>query len=264
MGYEESREKKKRALIIILVIILFVICASGVVYLVWNWYNNYMAKNIYDGLSQQYVSQAEPEAEDDTPQLVDNPIDFEALKKVNSDIYAWIQVPNTVIDYPILQNEQDDYYLRRSIYKKYLLAGCIFTNTVNAKDFSDPVTCVYGHNMRDDTMFYMLHNFEDKEFFDENEYFYIYTPGHKYTYRIVSALKYDNRRITTVYDFSQESEILSYQYSILNPKFELFNSREDITLDKDSKIVTLSTCFANQPAYRYLVNGVLISDELTN
>lgn len=261
MDYEESREKKKKILIIILVIILFLICASGVVYLVWNWYNNYMAQSIYDQLNQQYVS--EQTLEDETPELVENPIDFESLQKINSDIYAWITVPNTVIDYPILQNEQDDYYLRRSIYKKYLLAGSIFSNDVNSKDFSDPVTLVYGHNMRDDTMFYMLHNFEDKEFFDNNEYFYIYTPGHKFTYRIVSALKYDNRRITTVYDFSLESEIQDFHYSILNPKFELFNSR-DIELTTDSKIVTLSTCFANQPEYRYLVNGVLISDEPTN
>ena len=81
MGYEESREKKKKALIIVLVIMLFVICAAGVVYLVWNWYNNYMAQSIYDGLSQQYVSQVE-EQEDDTPQLADNPIDFDALKKI--------------------------------------------------------------------------------------------------------------------------------------------------------------------------------------
>lgn len=261
MDYEEKKDKKKKALLIILIIVLFVICASGVVYLAWNWYNNYMAKNIYDGLSQQYVSEYNEPA-DNTPELIDNPIDFNALKQVNSDIYAWIQVPNTVIDYPILQNEQDDYYLRRSIYKKYLLAGCIFSNRVNSKDFSDPVTCVYGHNMRDDTMFYMLHYFEEKEFFDANEYFYIYTPGHKYTYRIVSALKYDNRRITTVYDFSKPEEIEEFHYSILNPKFELFNSR-DIPLTTDSKIVTLSTCFPNQPAYRYLVNGVLISDELT-
>ena len=139
MGYEESREKKKKVLIVILVIMLFMVCATGVVYLVWNWYNNYMAQNIYDGLSQQYVSQVEEE-EEDTPQLADNPVDFEALKKINSDVYAWVQMPGTVIDYPILQNEQDDYYLRRSIYKKYLLAGCIFSNDCNAKDFSDPVT----------------------------------------------------------------------------------------------------------------------------
>ncbi len=257
MNYENSRNKAKKAIIIIVVIILFLLCACGVVYLVWNAYNNYMAQNIYNNLNEQYVNEVE-----ETPELLENPIDFESLQKINSDVYAWIKVPGTIIDYPILQNEQDDYYLRRSIYKKYLLAGTIFSNKCNAKDFSDPVTLVYGHNMRDDTMFYMLHNYEDKEFFDKNEYFYIYTPGHKLTYRIVSALKYDNRRITTVYDFTQESEIRDFQYSILTPKFELFNSR-DITLNTESKIVTLSTCFANQPEYRYLVNGVLISDEPT-
>ncbi len=262
MSREKSAENKKKSLMIILIVILFIICATGVVYLVWNIYNNYMAKNIYDGLSQQYVSQAEPEVEE-TPVLIDNPIDFNSLQAINSDIYAWIQLPGTEIDYPILQNEETDYYLSRSIYKKYLFAGCIFTNKVNAKDFSDPVTCIYGHNMRDGSMFRALHKFKEKEFFDKNEFFYIYTPGHKYTYKIVSALKYDNRRITAVYDFTQESEILSFQYSIMNPKFELFNSREDVTLSAESKIVTLSTCISGQSAYRYIVNGVLISDELT-
>ncbi len=258
MNNGKSQSKVKKALIIILVIILFLLCACGVVYLVWNVYNNYMAQSIYDNLNEQYVNEVEQE----TPELIENPIDFKSLQEINSDVYAWIKVPGTVIDYPILQNEQDDYYLRRSIYKKYLLAGTIFSNKCNSKDFSDPVTLIYGHNMRDDTMFYMLHYFEDKEFFDNNEYFYIYTPGHKFTYRIVSALKYDNRRITTVYDFTKESEIRDFQYSILTPKFELFNSR-DISLNEESKIVTLSTCFANQPEYRYLVNGVLISDEPT-
>ncbi|MGN1480003.1 MAG: class B sortase, partial [Acutalibacteraceae bacterium] len=166
------------------------------------------------------------------------------------------------IDYPIVQNEEDDYYLRRSIYKKYLFAGSIYTNKSNSKDFTDPVTVIYGHNMRNDTMFCMLHEFENKEFFDNNEFFYIYTPGHKYTYRVVSALKYDNRRITAAYDFSDMEQLESFQYSIMNPKFDLFNSR-DIKLTDDDKIVTLSTCVANKPKYRYLVNGVLVKDELT-
>lgn len=262
MGYEKSREKTKRFFIMLLIIILFIVCAAGVVYLVWIWYNNHMAQNMYDNLSQQYVAQEVVE-EDIVPELIDNPIDFASLQGVNGDVHAWIQVPGTVIDYPILQNEKDDYYLSRSIYKKYLFAGCIFTNDCNAKDFSDPVTLAYGHNMRNGSMFAALHKFEKKEFFDKHDTFYIYTPGHKLTYKIVSVLKYDNRRITTAYDFSSDSDILAYQYSILNPKFEIYNIREDITLDVDSKIVTLSTCYPNQPAYRCLLNGVLISDEFT-
>ncbi len=257
---DEPENKRRKAIIIIIIILLFLICSVAVVYLVWNFYNLSKGRDFYSDVVTSYV-----DTQDDSSQQgskPDNPIDFEPLQQRNSDVYAWIVVPNTKINYPILQNEQTDFYLRRSVDKDYLFAGCIYTNKVNSKDFSDPVTVVYGHNMRDDTMFCMLHRFEDKKFFDENKYFYIYTPDRKLTYEIVSALKYDNRRITAAYDFSDPEQIESYHYSILNPKFELFNSR-NIELNLETKMVTLSTCVANKPNYRYLVNGVLINDEST-
>lgn len=259
---EEPKNKRKKGFLIFILILLFLISAVGVVYLVWNWYNLNKSNNFYSEVVSSYTNEniaQEAQSHDSNPE---NPVDFESLQKRNSDVYAWIVVPNTKINYPIVQNEQTDFYLRRSLDKEYLFAGCIYTNKVNSKDFSDPVTVVYGHNMRDDTMFCMLHEFENKDFFDQNKYFYIYTPGRKLTYEIVSALKYDNRRITVAYDFSDPEQIESYQYSILNPKFDLFNSR-NIALDVNSKIVTLSTCVANRPSYRYLVNGVLINDEPT-
>ena len=257
-GYDQRNKKRaQKVLLIILAVLLFIVCAGGVVYLVWIYYNNYMAQSTYESIADSYVEEAPAQST-----LEKNPVDFVSLKEINEDVYAWINVPNTKIDYPIVQSEQTDYYLRRSIYKKYLLAGCIYTNSVNQKDFSDPVTLVYGHNMRNDTMFNMLHKFEDKDFFDANEFFYIYLPGRKLTYRILSSLKYDNRRITTAFDFSKKEDIEDFHYSILNPKFELFNSR-DFEVTTDDKIVTLSTCFANKPAYRYLVNGVLVKDEPT-
>lgn len=259
MDEQNTGKNRKKIILIPLIILLFLICAAGVIYLVVDYYNNYMAQSTYEDLSDSYVQNIDGE---NLAELEKNPVDFASLKKINEDIYAWIIVPNTQINYPIVQNEENDYYLRRSIYKEYLFAGSIFSNKVNSKDFSDPVTLIYGHNMRNDTMFCMLHEFENETFFNENEFFYIYTPNRKLTYRIVSALKYDNRRITTAYDFSDPTQIESFQYSILNPKFDLFNSR-NIPLDKDSKIVTLSTCVANKPAYRYLVNGVLVKDELT-
>lgn len=254
---EERKDDRKRAILIVLIVMLFLICAVGVVYLVWTFYNLNKSANFYTEVRNAYVDDFN--VQDPRPE---NPIDFGPLQQRNSDIYAWLVVPNTKINYPILQNKQPDFYLRRSIDKSYLFAGCIYTNRVNSKTFSDPVTVVYGHNMRDDTMFCMLHRFEDKKFFKENKYFYIYTPDRKLTYEIVSALKYDNRRITKAYDFSDPEQITAYHYSILNPKFELFNSR-NIELTLDSKIVTLSTCVANRPKYRYLVNGVLINDEPT-
>lgn len=258
---DEPENKRKKAILIIIILLLFLICAVGVVYLVWNFYNLNKGQDFYSDILSSYsdVSQEANEPQDTRPE---NPIDFAPLQQRNSDVYAWIVVPNTKINYPIVQNEQTDFYLRRSLDKDYLFAGCIYTNKVNSKDFSDPVTVVYGHNMRDDTMFCMLHEFESKKFFDANKYFYIYTPDRKLTYEIVSALKYDNRRITKAYDFSDPEQLKSYHYSILNPKFELFNSR-NIELTLDTKLVTLSTCVANRPNYRYLVNGVLIKDEST-
>ncbi len=253
---QEEKRKKKKGLLIFLIILLFLISAAGVVYLVWVYYNNYMAVNTYEQIAQSYVEEVKE------PELAENPVDFASLQKINPDVYAWIKVPNTKIDYPILQNAETDYYLRRSIYKKYLFAGSIYTNAVNKKDFSDPITVIYGHNMRNDTMFCMLHEFESKAFFDQNEFFYIYLPGRKLTYRIVSALKYDNRRITYAYDFNKKEDVEEFQYSITTPKYDLFNAR-DVALTTEDKIVTLSTCVANTPPYRYLVNGVLISDEPT-
>lgn len=264
---EEPENRRKKAILIIIIIILFLICAAFVSYKVYEWWNMNKGQNLYAGVVNEYVNMNVMDSQSQTPQgggdtRPENPVDFVSLQKRNSDVYAWVVVPNTKINYPIVQNEQTDFYLRRSLDKEYLFAGCIYTNKVNSKDFSDPVTVVYGHNMRDDTMFCMLHRFEDEKFFKKNEYFYIYTPGRKLTYHIVSALKYDNRRITKAYDFSDPKEIESYQYSILNPKYDLFNSR-DIELTADSKICTLSTCVANKPSYRYLVNGVLVNDEPT-
>lgn len=258
---DESDNSKKKIILIIIIFLLFVICAVGVVYLMWNFYNLHKSQDFYSDIMSSY-SDTSVGTTGPQDSRVENPIDFAPLQQRNSEVYAWIVVPNTKINYPIVQNEQTDFYLRRSLDKEYLFAGCIYTNKVNSKDFSDPVTVIYGHNMRDDTMFCMLHRFESKKFFDENKYFYIYTPDRKLTYEIVSALKYDNRRITTAYDFSDPEQIESYHYSILNPKFDLFNSR-NIELTLDTKLVTLSTCVANRPNYRYLVNGVLINDEPT-
>lgn len=204
------------------------------------------------------------ESEDNEPELPQNPIDFSAQMQLNDEIYAWIRIPNTNVDYPILQSREDDlYYLRRNIDKSYYIPGVIFTQSVNKKDFSDPVTLIYGHNMSEDgSMFATLHNFEDGKFFKENEFFYIYTPGHILTYRVVSAYKYDNRHIMNSFDFDDEDVLAEYFDYVMNPVTIPMNVREGVTLSPDDKLVVLSTCMANN-MYRYLVNGVLVSDERT-
>ena len=78
-----------------------------------------------------------------------NPIDFESLDAVNSDIIGWIRIGALDISYPVAQSEDNDYYLHRTFEKKDNFAGCIFVDFHNSSQFTDPNTIVYGHNMKD-------------------------------------------------------------------------------------------------------------------
>lgn len=194
--------------------------------------------------------------------LKDNPIDFDELQKQNTDIYAWIKIPNTRIDYPILQSAEDDaFYLNHNADKEYTRYGAIYTEMKNKTDFTDPNTVVYGHNMRNGTMFRDLHKFREAEFFSQNKYIYVYTRGHILTYEICAAYRYDNRHILNSFNFSDPKIFAEYIEFVKNPKSIIVQKRE-VEMDTNSKILTLSTCISNDN-YRYLVQGVLVKDEAT-
>lgn len=215
-----------------------------------------------------------PTTAETEPVLADNPINFEELQAINTDAYAWIMIPmgkeEWDIDLPILHphgSDDDNFYLHHNLQRKYEYTGCLYTQRWNSIDFQDPVTVIYGHNMYDDSteMFSKLVCFQDERFFEEHEFFYIYTPGHKLTYRIASAIQFDNRHILNSFDFSDETVFENWiQNYIRYPKTMIRQVREDMTVTTDDKLVILSTCLGrNMSAYRYLVQGVLISDEPT-
>lgn len=199
-----------------------------------------------------------------TPELPENPIDFDTLKKRNDDIYGWIEIPNTQINYPIVQSleEDDSFYLNHNVDKQYDINGSIYTEKLNNLSFTDPNTLIYGHDMLDGSMFQNLHKFRVKKFFDENQYIYIYTEGHILKYKIFAAYKSDNKHILNSYDFSDKDVYAEYLKNAQNPKSLEVNTR-DCSLTTEDRIITLSTCIGNEKNYRYLVQGVLIDDTLT-
>lgn len=100
-------------------------------------------------------------------------VDFDSLKSQNPDIYAWITIPGTDIDYPVLQKTDsedpyDNFYLDHTVDLTEGLPGAIYSQAVNHKDFMDSVTVLYGHNLKNGGMFSSLHKFENKDFFEEN------------------------------------------------------------------------------------------------
>ena len=254
---EEKKSDKKRILLIVFFLIIF-ICSC--VYIGFYLFNNYQAGKEYESSSTvQTTTQGV---------LADNPIDFQSLQSQNDEIYAWIKIDDTEVDYPIVQSKTDDeFYLKHSaLDKKWLASGAIYTQGCNRTDFSDPITVIYGHNGYKETMFTTLHKFEDSEFFNSHEYFYIYMPGRKLTYQIISAFKYDDRHIMNSFNFSSAEDLQSFQSTVVNPTSALKNVRDQIetNVDENSKIVVLSTCITNQKSNRYLVCGVLVKDEKTN
>ena len=194
-----------------------------------------------------------------SPEPVEIPIDFDALREENPDVYAWITIPGTEVDYPILQREEDDsYYLTHTIEGKEAPEGAIYTESLNSQDFTDPNTVIYGHNMRNDSMFGSLHLFEDKEFFDKHRDLTIYLPDQILHYQIFAAYVYDNRHILKSFDFQDTAQYQGYLDSIFQMRSMSNNLDTSISVDSDDKIVTLSTCNGNDDQ-RYLVQAVLIS-----
>lgn len=207
--------------------------------------------------------QESSKADEKKPDAVNGDVNFTELWKTNTDIYAWIRIPNTYVDYPVLQTEvlDDNFYLDHNFRKQYEFAGSIYSQKLNKKDFSDPNTVLYGHNMLNGTMFATLHNFRDPQFFANNPYIYIYLPDRTLTYEIFSAYEYDDRHILYSFDFSDEEVYAEYLEYATNPTESMMCNRREIEVTTDDKIITLSTCLDNIDTSRYLVQGVLISDE---
>jgi len=272
--YVAGAAKTKKPSVIILSVLLTVLligAAAGIGYVIWQQQQlAKAAKQTQDTplpVVEQPSDAAGADQTDPQPDLrVDNPIDFPALKLENQDIYAWIYIPGTKVNHPVVQHINDDYYyLTHNRYNQASPEGAIYSQMANNTDFSDPVTILYGHNNINEAQFSTLHYFGNEEFFAANDTFYIYTPGRILTYRIFSAYLYDDRHILNSFDFKKPNVVLDYFAFVAQPDSLLVNARPDTKLTVSDKIVQLSTCMSDplQANSRFLVNGVLIDDQPT-
>lgn len=247
---------KKRIFVVAGAIIIVVGVALGCVGLS-KYFSQKNAGAMYEDLKEDWG--VEPLL--DIPQADEevNPIDFKELTAKYPDVYAWIRIPGTNVDYPIVQHESDnEYYLKHTIDGKKRIEGSIFTENYNSKDFEDPNTLIYGHNMLNGSMFRTLHKYKDRQFFDENRDVYIYQDGKILKYRIFAAYTYDDRHIMMSFDFEDEKNFEIYLNSILTNRGMSDNIDTGISITTKDKIITLSTCTSNQ-SQRYLVQAVLVS-----
>lgn len=254
-GKQKKSKKIIRAIITVIAVLLIII---GSVMFGKYLFDRQNAKNNDDEISSIVQTSV-------TIQPNKNPIDFASLQSQNDEIYAWIKVPDTNVDYPVCQSKVDDeFYLKHSATdKSWLASGAIYTESCNSVDFKDRVTVIYGHNGYADTMFTTLHNFESTEFFNEHPHFYVYTTDSKLTYQVISAFKYDNRHIMNSFNFGNDDVFADFIAMIQNPNSNNKNVRTELDkeIDINDNIVVLSTCITNQKSSRYLICGVLVDNE---
>ncbi len=266
-AFEETRRNKhkkgmaKSQIVIIIVAIILLVGAGGGIgfYLYSSGQKTEVAKENTkeadpDKIQNQYDKLKSTVAVDaDDPML--RKVDFAAAQAENSDIYAWIWIPGTNVDYPILRSEteEDAYYLNHTIDRSEGLPGTIYVEKYNAKDFSDPVTVVYGHNMKNGSMFADLHKYEDQEFFNNNPYIYIYLPDQTLKYRVFAAVTFDDRYLLGNYNFTYPEDFQKYLDELKSSMDGHVNAEVNVT--QETGILTLSTCIGDSPSQRWMVNA---------
>lgn len=265
-----------------------VCCVCFLCCLVWLIYyvvSSHRAAENVESLRQKYVTQVSgdearsdsiaPQEQQEEPEPVPSPtpepspllayeipdrqVDIAALQeKENEDIYAWITVPGTVIDYPILQHSSDlDYYLDHNVDRSSGYPGCIYSQYLNDREWGDSNTVLYGHNMKNGSMFAGLHFYEDPEFLEENQYIYIFSENYVRVYHIFGAYEYDNRHLLLTRDMDDPEVFAAYLEGVLGLEGMRDNFLEEVSVSAEDKVLTLETCVNKKPEKRYIVQAVL-------
>ena len=262
MSRQNSKKTKKKGDIILtlaLIVAVAVFCFAA--YNLFHIYTEYKkGTDEYNHIEQMAVTERDPESTEEasnTEQGLQPPfdVDFAALQGVNPDVVGWIYIEALDgISYPVVQGEDNEEYLHTTYENNYNFAGTIFIDYENSRDFSDCNTLVYGHNMKNGSMFGQLKKFsEDQTTYEKSKYFWIFTPEKDYRYEIISAYTTGVNSDTYTLFKGPGDEFQEYLDTIKGYS-EIETDDTELTI-KD-RIVTLSTCTGND-ATRYVVQGRL-------
>jgi sortase B len=182
-------------------------------------------------------------------------VDFDELRKVNPDIVGWLYCEDSVINYPVVKGSDNDYYLHHAYDGTYSASGAIFIDEDNADDFQDSNTIIYGHHMKNGSMFATLSNWGKQEYFDSHSVMWLLTP--EQNYKIILFSGYTTSAYSDTYRIFREPGDEFTQYIINSAQYSDFAMRET-ELYADAKYVLLSTCAYVFDNARYVIHGMLV------
>ena len=176
----------------------------------------------------------------------------EELIKRNEDYKMWIEVPNTNIDYPVVQGKDNDFYLNHDFNKNESSSGAIFMDYKNNID-KDKNIIIYGYNMRNKSMFQNIMKFKDEAFWKKNKEIILTIDGKRYEYEIFSSYISNAKDVDLKINFKSEDEYLKYIEDI--KKKSIFH--RDMDIKSNDRIITLSTCSYEKDDARMIIHGKL-------
>lgn len=177
-------------------------------------------------------------------------VDFNALLAVNPDCVGWIEIPGTEVSYPIVQGEDNDFYLRRSFEGRESVGGVLFLDYRSAEDFGGTNTVLYGHNMRDGSMFGSLKNYLSADFFKEHAEIHVYTPDGLRTYEVFTAYEATTGWDCFTFSFNSDLERDTWLQS------QAEHGGMSTELNVYDEVLTLVTCKGGENEYRTIVQAV--------
>lgn len=245
---------------IILIIAIGVFLFPG--YKLYQIFSEYNKGDVeYEAIEESVIKQNVPQ-NDEEGVPVEEPryvVDFAMLQQINPDVVAWIRFDEPEkINYPVVRGQDNKKYLDTTFEGKKNGAGTLFVDYRNTGDFSDANTFIYGHNMKNGSMFGQLRKYKNNTFCEEHPYFYIYTPdGKETTYQIfsVSIVKDTSKSYTR--DFATDGEFQEYIDYIRG----ISQYSSPVEVGVENQIVSLSTCTNVNEDERILIHGVKIGEK---
>ncbi len=224
------------------------------------------AKSEYDSLEEAYVSVSYPQEAGSEIQGTEDAekeaspwysmisVDMAAVHEVNSDVVGWIWFENEDISYPVLHSGDNETYLRTTFEGKKATAGSIFMDAMNSPDFSDYHTIIYGHNMKDLSMFGKLKFYrQQSDYYQDHAYFQIITEECRYRYEIFAYQQVSEVGYVYIVPMAPDDEYAAFLKQLQSDS--LRDTGVEVT--KEDKIITLSTCTSSDDR-RFVVHAVLV------
>lgn len=180
-------------------------------------------------------------------------VDFDALLAENPDVVAWLYCPDTPINYPVVQAEDNDYYMHRLLDGSKSYPGTLFMDYRNTEDFSDWNSVIYGHNMRNDSMFGTLPDYKEKEYFETHPEIYLLTPQRDYVIDVLAGFVTPNN--SELYNSLRPED--AEKESLLKDWLGVAGFAADEYPAMEDRMITLSTCSYEYKNARYVLIGSL-------